>query len=336
MLRSVYSIYLEHVQREVEELSAKRGFSLTWAAKETAYLLMPVFRGGSSPYTQANPTSREILLDAARHVPLILVERDGSRECVSIADLAEEPRFWTVESPLVASAEHLIQEVPGTTSLSTLMSALAVAGQELPGDPIVCTLGESNPLLSQLFEGVEVAAVHVYSEERRVDLGWECKADPPRWRDLSHEIVILWDYWRRDPFSSSGSLSEAAERAARVRLACGVIDELVVPSENLVLRTATHTYVVDTSLAEYLGDYLDQAHAANDEGPREVAMRLLSFVARVAAAPELHDSTSQVLHELFTKSHPELQRAFDCGEFCELLASTEMLTFDPSAWRRTT
>lgn len=334
MLRTVYSIYLEHVQREVEELAAKRGFSLAWAAKETTYLLRPIFGGSGDGYRyeEVAPTSKEVLLDAAEHVLLILVERNGNRECVSLADLAEEPRFWTVESPLVASAERLIQEVPGTTSLSTLMSGLAVAGHDLPGYPLVCALGELNPLLDRLFEGVEVAAVRVYPQERRIDLGWECKADPPRWRAVSPDSAIPWARWwnlaRRETIQR-----RASEAPFRVCVGRGDL-ELDVPSENLVLATGKHTYVVDTPLAAYLGEGLDRAQAANEEESGRVALALLAFVDDVVRNPRLHARSPQVLQDVFRKAYAEVSLAFDCAQFCELLASTQMMIFDPSAWAR--
>jgi len=42
MLRTIYSIYCSHVGDEIDQLCARRGFSLTWAIQEARYVLSPL------------------------------------------------------------------------------------------------------------------------------------------------------------------------------------------------------------------------------------------------------------------------------------------------------
>ena len=63
-------------------------------------------------------------LNAVRQLPIILIEKDGKRDVTSIFDLGKSAAFWTTDSAFFRSAEALIREVPTSSSVTSVLTAL--------------------------------------------------------------------------------------------------------------------------------------------------------------------------------------------------------------------
>ncbi len=194
MLRAVYSIYCDHVETEIRELHKKRQFSLTWATQESRYLLSPLLSLITMHERDKgiSPLNSSLLIDRVKESPVLLVEHGGQRQAVSPTDLSREEWFWTIDCEFFRFAEMLIREVASSASLSGLVKALHADEIRLPDKPVLCGSTPSNILTKFVFAGKEVDIINVYPEQRRVDLRWVEKTNPPRWCTISEDILGLF------------------------------------------------------------------------------------------------------------------------------------------------
>jgi molecular chaperone HtpG len=182
-LATIYRALANHVTKEIDELHGTRSFSLTWAVQEAAVLAEPLWARDKS-----RPDDAGLLVGELARIPSLIVEEAGQRKAVSPASLSTCPRIWTIDCALFNSAETLLRELPGATSLSALSSFLLGGKLQLQPDPILCGFAPHSELHRTTLHGREVSEIVVHRTQRRVDLLWCTKGATPRWVTL-RELV---------------------------------------------------------------------------------------------------------------------------------------------------
>jgi len=236
MLKAIYSIYCEHVKYEINKLYEERHFSLTWATRESRYLLASLIYTGIidiRAYKEqgVEPIEYDILFEIVSNLPILLAEYGSERKPISPATFNREKYFWTIDCELFRSAEMLIREVESPASLLSLVNGLRANNVQLPSDPILCGFDTRNDIETAVFEGKEVDIITIYPEQRRIDLRWTEKTDPPRWLQIDSKIIKGFMSLRRSP-------RYEMERVANLRIGncpseiIGATDEIAVNSFN--------------------------------------------------------------------------------------------------------
>jgi hypothetical protein len=271
LCESIYRSYLTHVREEMEALHADRGFSLSWAVNESAYLMSPLL--ASEERALEGRVRYPDRLDAALlDLAPILVEENGERKVISIKDLHERGFFWTVDGGLFRAAERFIREIPAKGSVGTLLAAVGVRRQSLPEGPVVCDMGAVKHLV---LADRELDQIVVDKEERRIDLRWVACTSPKRWASIGvargEDLGLLG---RRMGFRllsramGSGDQERLWVGRSEVRLA-GLTSEVGVNVGGAIYLRP------DSSLAEYL----NRVVADVDSGTKTKLVGFLVFVA---------------------------------------------------------
>lgn len=335
MLRIVYALYAQHISGEIADLTASRSFSITWAAGETAYLLLPLLR-----HDREQPLNPKLLWDALRAIPCVLVEEAGKRIITSPQKMSDWNSLWTIDCVLLSSAESLIREVASAASLSKLVNALNVTDFKFPNDPVVCGININNELVQTVFESREVDKIIVNQEQRRVDLHWVKKTSPPRWIHLPENFKALSGSVYR---TSSGDYAgfHGSHILNKVPIDGVVVD---VPSDEIALIAFEEIYLVPgTEITVFARQCIEDLHRdpSNDLGL--VAIAVLGIIGdhiesnqapidveSVRKSIGSFDRLGKMMH---ISKHIEL--LFDFSEFAFLLMKTNWKTYNPSVWRRT-
>lgn len=334
MLRIIYSLYAKHITTELSELTAKRAFSLTWAAGETTYLLAPLINTARNDAKTLNP---KLFRDALKTIPCVLVEEDGKRKVKTPKELSKTEAFWTIDCDLLSSAESLIREVSSAASLSELVNALNVTDFKFPNAPVVCGVNDRNILMKTVFERKEVDKIVVNPEQRRVDLHWVEKSTPSRWSLLPEK----YQRFEREILS---------ERTHRVMRRGGGLPQVPndsviadVPSGEIAVVAFGSTYLVPgTEIATFARCCVENVQNKPSNELALVAMAVLSEIGnqlRRGQAPINVDSIKKSMREYDQlTSHfqisKRLEDLFDFPKFSLLLMNTNWKTYDTSAWRR--
>jgi len=188
LMRTLYSMYFNHVENEVYELQNKRGFSTTWAAGESAFILASLLRfrrTETGERKQVEIADLRSFAEAAEEAKLVLVEHQDHREVIAPKSILAAEHFWTLDCALFRSMEHLLREVPENVSVRTLAKNLS-RSINLPGGLLVSHWDLHDVLGDLIFAKREVGEIHIDERQRRTDLKWMLQGDNPRWvRPLS-------------------------------------------------------------------------------------------------------------------------------------------------------
>ena len=214
LLRFIYTSYCRHVKDELAQMQKRNLVSLTWAAQEARWLLRPLL--------DSNAISSDELVKAVHRLPIILAERDSGRSAVSVAELQKEEDFWTIDGQFFRSAERLIREVSSSASLTGIIRALDAKGLELPVGTIICdSLTIQRAPYQAVFDGKEIDQIRIDRNQRRLDLRWATRIDPPRWCELpahvwkthlTRELAQPQLYLASDNIEIEGRVNETAVR----------------------------------------------------------------------------------------------------------------------------
>ena len=240
MVRQIYEIFCNHIKEEIEKLQTERSFSLTWAVNEVRFFLQPLLTtrssGFSQPYTtrspdESRPTDRSAFFAEILKLPALVVEKDSGRIAMSHENLTREAHFWTVDSAFFRSVEAVIREIPVNASLRVVANALTGGGLALPEDPVLCTARSNFLFEHAVFDEREVSEIRVDRAERRIDLKWVNRSNPPLWTQPRLD-------WPREIFRrSSGTFDQLSESSARIAFA-----NASVLTEGLKEETAVQSY----------------------------------------------------------------------------------------------
>jgi hypothetical protein len=320
LLRSLYSMYCQHVADEMANLQKERGFSLTWAATEAAYLLQG-FLGGEGP---GRATHERLFAEAVQELPLFIVETGRERRASGPASLAGLPHFWTTHSWSTRSAEVLIRESASGLSLTGLLEALGTSLDDLPPEPLVCGAGSST-LFAYALSGREVGRIDVHRERCRVDLQWVPVSNPARWESL----VVGKPYLDMDDYSLREMLRNKKQLvpmwAVEVR---GLADEIGV------MAMDTLFYVPGTPLSEYLRRLVTES--VQDREGQSWVLFVWALLGDILVAGQRLPETLSDLRRV-TSRYGRVGGGLEFGdaqELLDVLAEGSLKVFDESAWSK--
>lgn len=334
MLRSIYSLYCHHVRTEMKELYEKRQFSLTWATQEAKYILSPILHRIND---ESKPLNTSILIEMAKKLPVLIVEKDSQRQAIAPEKFSKEPVFWTIDCALFRSAELIIREVASPVSLSNLIKTLHTDNVQLPIDPILCGFSTSDPLDKSVFEGIEVDKIEVYPEQRRVDMRWVAKKNPPRCRKIPDELLYI--------YRSSARHYGWGIRDLDLIICQDDVEFSGLSDEIAVCAFDTIYLLPDSQIAKSLISHLDHFKIErNDENEMKIYFIIYIIFEIFTANIQIYN-IENLLHSFEQKHQIEYQQKIrreglrirdiiDPMEFNDIIEDTNWKIFDPSAWAR--
>ena len=373
MLEAIYDLYCQHIQREFNELTNRRGKPLEWAVGESRYLLRPLtasqpVRGriyglyGQMREDLSKPGSNP-LMEAACRLPLLVVERDGERVVQSIDDLRREPYFWTIHAMLTWHAESLLKETSSQLTLLELLRALGVSTENTVRYPALPNyeMTIKHAVLRAVFRDREVDALMANDDQRRIDVRWaERKSGEPKWQPVIDESVVArsndvarrrgreqqstsrrgdtWGHEQRwGPLKSDASLNQCIVPVSP--LECEGFDSYTAA------RIGDEIYLFPgTPLADYLATLLTTDSL--DEEVRAVGRVLLNNTIRymrdnsgtlpcdVTAQTHVTNSVLEPLRDTFPDCIEQIHAVLCRPELEDIISSWQWKLFDPFAWRR--
>lgn len=194
-LSAIYRVLCDHVTTEVRKLREERNYSLTWATREAKFLAGPLYaRSGG----EATPEDRSLLIKELSTIPALIVEEGHERKAVSASGLSSSAHIWTIDCPLFDSAESMLREVPGSSSLHALSESAFEGKLALESDPILAGYQPRHILDVAALEGREVSRIKFDREQRRVDLLWTRSGTTAKWRELREYHVFRRPTYRPD------------------------------------------------------------------------------------------------------------------------------------------
>lgn len=324
LLAAVYKAYAQHVADEIEGLVDTRGFSLTWAVQEAAYISAPLIARDRS--SQIAAINENLLRDAFESIPSVLIEQDGARKVTSIAALREMPHVWTVEGELFRSAEDLLREVGRSGSLAGIAELVGLG--HVP-TPLLCG-GASfvTSFAKMALEDREVDTLAIDEKSRRLDLRWSTISSQLRWRtlildDAEHlRMARLMD----DP--------EMAHVAKIIRVGIGDI-RLVQTGDYRGVQTNDALYVLPGSAAaELLRRVLDVVRDSPSDDTKIAATKLFwlfgqSSNRRRRLVSDIPTRISRYIDD------EELERlGVEADDVADHVDEFRSRVYDPSRWSR--
>lgn len=342
MLEGIYSGYCAHARQELTNLSSIRGHSLTWAIQEAQFLLAPLWYGGRRLSKDSEPLNRDILTKCLQGIPFLLIEDSDGRRAVSAQYVQSQERFWTIECPLLRSAERLIRESATNASLRTILEALDVS-LELPTEPLLClsTIEYTDWSEAFAFKEREVSEFRFTESERRLDVSWSRKSEPPRWLSLP-------DKWKSRYYTTAQSLRyhEPIVRSNDMWLCRGSV-EISGLGDHTSIRYRDITFLLPGSpLHSFLLPILDKELALGRYDERVPSIVLcMGFVEYLLSRPEEVLDVEQELRRFMAKaegggrfdstplSDADRDQLSDAA-FLTAIADSHLKIFDPNAWER--
>lgn len=321
LLDDVYSIYADHVRREIEEIHEGRGFSLTWAAHGAQSLMKPLL--------DVDPSfgNHEKLMKELEKLPVLLVDSGPKRRAVSPHDVAQESEFWTTDSKFLQSAEELIKQAPGQVSLSNVIESIDEDATGLPDGIVLSSFSRKSELGKSVFEDREVSKVCVYKGQRRVDLKWKYVSDDNRaWSEVPGEVgETIMSMARHHRSFSPSSFARLYVANTDINTE-GLDDEVVVKSGGQI-------FILNTSdLSDYLKDWFEKARNSHDKPTILCSAGVVYVVSGVLQhAPNVQFSEDRVRDELI-KVGAGVKEMVDVDRLTAILEKTIEKVFDPSAW----
>lgn len=191
LLFSIYQLYLEHITNELLNLR-KEGFSITWAANEANWLLNSFTR--NSRYAIGRDIKIEDINSfekALSRIQCVLIEKNASREIISVNELKDLNHFWSIDCASYSSADSLIKEVKSSNT-SALALLKTIFGNEDSNtdhiDYLLCNQ-QSDKIIDKIIrDNFQVDSLKLVPEQRRLDLRWSLVKEK-----IWEEIVITDD-----------------------------------------------------------------------------------------------------------------------------------------------
>ena len=325
LLQTIYRIYLDHIAEETKLLQKDRHFSLTWATNEAQYLLFPLLEGRRT-------RQPHLLIEALRKLPVILVERQGQRSAVSAEDLSKEPWFWTVDCPMLRPAELLMREVPTSHSLTSLLKGLGAGYIELPDGPLLCALTPRRLLDACVFPNREIDILRADLQQRRVDLRWGAKTDPPRWRSVVAKAQIIQRMLRYQRQETVQGMLNISVGEGNCQIS-GLSDEMAV-------RAFGNTYILPGSaLSKLLLSLIARAHEEQNHQAWCACFLSLNLTYQLLGTGEPPDREAlRALADRIWTSELSVRRplgeTLEIERMLDVMLKTSWRMFDPGAWTR--
>ena len=206
-LEVIYSLYLKNISDEREKLC--NDFSITWAAEESDWLLSN-FLTRRNPRFNVDFSNKEILIRKLCEIPTILIEKEGVRQFISIAELKKGGHFWTIESEAFNSANRLLKEIKSTRSVVSILSDLyGTNSANLDNVDVLLNKKVFYNLIDEiLLTEFQISDIKIVPEQRRLDICWDKISTEKKWmrfpkrRDMHNDSESCFVQLRSLDFNS--------------------------------------------------------------------------------------------------------------------------------------
>lgn len=169
LLAIFYKIYARHIQGQIEALQ-RLGFSLSWSASESRYLMQPLLKNPDYYHTQVHPIDRDTLQAQLAEISCVVLEEQGIRRPASASEIQKLDHVLIVESEMIASAESLLRQVKSDTTLLALLKAVQ-KDIAVPTDiPLFCNYNSYNVLHQYALNNKDASSIAVDKAQRRIDI----------------------------------------------------------------------------------------------------------------------------------------------------------------------
>lgn len=309
LLYFIYTSYCTHVQNELSRIKDRKSFSLTWAAHEARWLLQTLFK--------SEPLSSQSLLRAVYQLPLILAENKSGRSAVSVQTLQDEDEFWIIEGQFFRTAERLIREVSSSASVEDIMNSLKIKGLALPTGIIICDYAVRQNPYNAAFEQKEVSKIRIDSQQRRLDIKWAKRKDPPRWIKLPEKFMQF-----------------LLRRGSHIDLFVANREVIVEgrQSETVVLYDGNYFVLPDSKLANYLIDLIKSTESRDEFYLRFAATALRKIYLQIRGHLQPRKTADEWRKEFYRKddANSGTMAEMDYDTFGKIMAQDKLFNlFDP-------
>jgi len=332
MLSAIYSVYCEHIGREIEAMHRQRNYSPTWAVNEANYLLTPLFRSNSRG---ARLAAQHLLENALSSINCMLLERNGTRELTSITEIRNQPQVWTIDSSGVASLEQLLREIPKPLSLSALSKLVEENLITLPPDPVLAGMRHGSILTDLALRNREVEEIRASESDRRIDLRWRNQTTSPSWSSLRGNSP------RTRRFVSSRLVNTRRTGFSNEEIFCakpGSVNVTGVGAEVGVTSLGSIFLLPDRGITNLLLRYISDVESSTCDPVVLVALNLLVREAfnSEAMRERPQERVFQILSEQgrLDLESADLKRTILSSEFISELEKTDWRLFNAKAWMR--
>lgn len=326
MLDSIYKIYCKHIKNELEELHKNREFSLSWAVKESKYLV----NAFKSSYTGRGLVSTSLFEKNLKDLPLMLVEQNGQRSSISAHELLQFKTFCTIDCASVRSAEDLLREIPGNASYSSLLHIFNSEDTSIPNEPIV--FGDPNNSIENLvFSKKEVKKIKINRDQRRIDLYWTDISMPPLWRSMPKNIDHNNIPRVREQYGGAQSLDIYLDvQVAQDEISLeGITNEIGV-------RAFKRLYLFpNTEVAKLMLTWLDKLeNSSGNTTDFNSTLLIFHFIDLILSKKLALPVNEVALRKISALVEDRIDESFITPELVNILNNSEWSIFDTSDWLR--
>jgi hypothetical protein len=320
--RLIYESLFERLETEIGHVRALRHLSETGALSEGQYMLAPLMEG---------PVDNDTFRDCVKDLPLLLVEKGGSRKSTTPRALESEAVLWTIDCPLYRSAEQLLREAESDASLSEIIELLAKS--RFPAEPILCRGGLSDEWALGN-RGVDELVIDRLA--RRVDIRWRIGAKGRYWKSIQQDALSraidlreLRAFEGAQEFLRDRFVQQLLVPAASGATVIGATDEICVRGSGSLI------FLPGTRLGKFVEDAVSAIEAGKDEQSVIASIAVLMLIRRGIGRRYLRFDTPGVTR-LLQQSRFELDAQVDAAALTDALNDLNLpnRVFDPGAGDR--
>ncbi len=330
LLRQIYDGFAAHVSNEVKALQGARGYSLTHAASVASYLIAPIVPERISP--DEGPIDVRLLREALSEIPAIVVEEHGNRTAKSVSEIAASSDFWTIDCEFFRTVNQLLYELPNSVSLETITTLTGGSRFSVPSGVVVFFQNLESILGRLLLSKREVKEIRVDREEKRIDLRWGTRTNPPMWLDPDRD----WP-----PMNSS--IRRAMEDDFRYGRQRHDPDVLLARSDEIVFRGLSDEIAVESSGIIYLLPGSPLCACLREQCLRnsnyDALHLLLEFIGRMMASDVSPERASTELRDWLlprARPHVRIEDSINVDDVLIAIAKSKFRSFSTRRWRRNT
>lgn len=311
----IYELYLEHISGELQSLK-KEGFSITWAANETNYLLntfTTTVKGYNKPSVKLlNPNFFE---KAMFNLENILIEQNENRILINLKKLHELKHFWTIDSASYTSANSLIKEVKSSNSSALALINTIFTSEDTNTahiDNLLCNLRSNNITEKVIRNNFQVGTIKIIPEQRRLDLLW-IQSPKKIWEEIIH--------------------SEDENRSSKWYIQIEDI-EVINLKDQIAINTSNHMYILRGSeLHTYL--YKSITALTNTKEDRMVLGQIVSLFNSLFYYRNI-DNIEEIVNARIDRSKNKdlIWSKIDKQELLATIIKTNFIKYDTTVWHR--
>lgn len=316
-LRVMVGIYIDHIEAQFRDLQANREGSVAGAAKEAQHLAHAVV-SGRIRFNDVGVFEDGIRREALNGLPIVLADRRGVTECLSLSALGDERDLWTIDCPTLRSAERIAAQLPGATSLSRILSE-ASSGRFIVPESTFLWGSMKDYFEMAAIESREVDRLVVDRDSHRVDLRWIDISDPPAW--------LRWNpHGSRAFFSGHGELYMPQDD---LWIPLREVEMIGTGSDVAIRAFGMHFMVPNAPFVSYLRECA-LAYLLHESEEQRARLDRASDVARACmrSGTSLLEDDDWHRYRDYEWSPKELERVR------KEAAVTNWVVFDPHAWTR--